>query len=107
MATTASFKQQCPSCEAMVPIRDANLIGRKIVVNGMPLEIVGVAAPGFFGTRAGMAPEFWLPTTMQSAVHYAQHYSQTEAAVFDQPWIPQPDIRWLPWVSDRARAWSR
>src|SRR5207253_649591 len=30
MATTASFKQQCPSCEAMVPIRDANLIGRKI-----------------------------------------------------------------------------
>jgi hypothetical protein len=30
MSTTASFKQQCPSCEAMVPIRDANLIGRKI-----------------------------------------------------------------------------
>src|SRR5437763_14835028 len=30
MATSASFKQQCPSCEAMVPIRDANLIGRKI-----------------------------------------------------------------------------
>ena len=27
MAVT-SFKQQCPSCEAMVPIRDANLIGR-------------------------------------------------------------------------------
>jgi len=77
---------------------DRNLIGRKIVVNGMPLEIVGVAAPGFFGTRAGMAPEFWLPTTMQSAVHYAQHYSQTEAAVFDQPWIPQPDIMWLQFI---------
>src|SRR6266404_6010010 len=30
MATTASFKQQCPSCEAMVPIRDPNLVGRKI-----------------------------------------------------------------------------
>src|SRR6266550_1855666 len=29
MAAT-SFKQQCPSCEAMVPIRDPNLIGRKI-----------------------------------------------------------------------------
>src|SRR5437899_2180141 len=29
MAVT-SFKQQCPSCEAMVPIRDPNLIGRKI-----------------------------------------------------------------------------
>ena len=30
MATTTSFKQQCPSCEASVPIRDANLVGRKI-----------------------------------------------------------------------------
>jgi predicted permease len=78
--------------------QDRNLIGRKIVVNGMPLEIVGVAAPGFFGTKAGTAPEFWLPTTMQSAVHYAQHYSQTEAAEFDKPWIPQPDIRWLQFI---------
>lgn len=25
-----SFKQQCPSCEAMVPIKDANLVGKKI-----------------------------------------------------------------------------
>ena len=30
MAATASFKQQCPSCEAWVPIRDPNLIGKKI-----------------------------------------------------------------------------
>jgi hypothetical protein len=30
MAATTSFKQQCPSCEAMVPIRDPGLIGRKI-----------------------------------------------------------------------------
>src|ERR671935_115587 len=30
MAATSGFKQQCPSCEAMVPIRDPNLIGRKI-----------------------------------------------------------------------------
>lgn len=30
MATKTSFKQQCPSCEAMVPVKDSNLIGRKI-----------------------------------------------------------------------------
>ncbi len=30
MAVPTSFKQQCPSCEAMVPIRDPKLIGRKI-----------------------------------------------------------------------------
>src|SRR5581483_4223981 len=78
--------------------QNSNVIGRKIVVNGMPVEIVGVAAPGFFGARAGTAPDFWLPTTMQSAVHYAQHYSQSEAAEFDKPWTSQPDIRWLQFV---------
>src|SRR6516164_5721905 len=30
MAAITSFKQQCPSCEALVPIRDPKLIGRKI-----------------------------------------------------------------------------
>src|SRR5947208_10878671 len=30
MASSTSFKQQCPSCEAMLPIRDPALIGRKI-----------------------------------------------------------------------------
>src|SRR5215467_10826215 len=30
MAAKISFKQQCPSCEHPVPIRDPKLIGRKI-----------------------------------------------------------------------------
>src|SRR5437588_12643708 len=30
MAANTSFKVQCPSCEAMVPIRDPNLVGKKI-----------------------------------------------------------------------------
>src|SRR4051794_29683362 len=30
MAVSSSFKQQCPSCEAMVPIKDSTLIGKKI-----------------------------------------------------------------------------
>src|SRR6516165_3686131 len=30
MAASAGFKQQCPSCEAMVPIKDPSFIGRKI-----------------------------------------------------------------------------
>lgn len=77
---------------------DQGVLGRKIVVNGMPVEVVGVAAPGFLGAKAGTAPDFWLPITMQSAVHYAQHYSQSEAADLDKPWIPQPDIRWLQFI---------
>lgn len=30
MATSAGFKQQCPSCEAMVPVRDPSFVGKKI-----------------------------------------------------------------------------
>jgi predicted permease len=82
--------------------RDERVIGRKIVINGMPFEVVGVSAPGFFGVRAGTAPDFWLPVTMQSAVHYAQHYSESEGAQMDKPWILQPDIRWLQFIV-RAR----
>ena len=78
--------------------RDPGVIGRKILVNGMPLVVVGVAAPGFFGARADAAPEFWLPISMQSNLHYQAHYSQTEAADLAKPWLSQPDIRWLQFV---------
>src|SRR5271156_5927684 len=30
MATSTSFKQECPICESLVPIRDPKLIGKKI-----------------------------------------------------------------------------
>jgi uncharacterized protein DUF1559 len=30
MASQTQFKQQCPSCEAMVPIKDASMVGKKI-----------------------------------------------------------------------------
>jgi predicted permease len=75
--------------------RDPNVIGHKLTINGMPLEIVGVAARGFFGAQIGAAPEFWLPATMQSAVRYQQHYSQDTNARTNEPWVLQPDIRWL------------
>jgi predicted permease len=78
--------------------REQGVIGRKLVVNGMPFEIVGVAAPGFFGARVGTAPDFWLPVTMQSAVHYAQHYDENLRAEVDKSWISQPGIRWLQFI---------
>ena len=74
---------------------DPNIVGRKLIVNAMPFEIVGVAAQGFFGVEVGTAPEFWLPTAMQSAIRYQQHYSQDTNAKTAEPWVLQPDIRWL------------
>jgi hypothetical protein len=77
---------------------DPNVVGRKITVNGMPAQIVGVTARGFFGAQVGTAPEFWLPTAMQSTVRYQQHYSENTNAKTEAPWILQPDIRWLQFI---------
>jgi len=77
---------------------DPNVVGHKITVNGMPAQIVGVTAQGFFGAQVGTAPEFWLPTAMQSAVRYQQHYSENTNAKTEAPWVLQPDIRWLQFV---------
>ena len=75
--------------------RDPNIVGRKLIVNGIPLQVVGVAAQDFFGAQVGAAPEFWLPAMMQSIVRYQQHYSQDESAKLDEPWLSQPGVRWL------------
>ena len=43
---------------------DPGVIGRKVVVNGYPLTIVGVVQPGYSGTDPGVAPEVRVPMTM-------------------------------------------
>ena len=40
---------------------DTQIVGKKIVLNGGPFEVVGVAPPGFQGTLPMLVPEFWLP----------------------------------------------
>src|SRR5688572_23525584 len=40
--------------------RDPNVIGRTVLVNGAPYEIVGVMPEGFRGLEV-MAPDFWAP----------------------------------------------
>jgi predicted permease len=83
---------------------DPGVIGHKVTVNNVPFSIVGVAARGFFGARAGSEPDFWMPLTMQADVHYHDHYSDISAEPL-KPWIPQDRIRWLELivrVKDRA-----
>jgi predicted permease len=73
---------------------DPAVIGRRLDVNHVPLTIVGVAPPGFFGARAGTAPAFWMPLTLQSIVEYHDHYSDFGADSL-KPWIPQANLSWL------------
>jgi predicted permease len=42
-----------------------DVVGRSIIVNGQPLEIVGVAPKGFNGTTLGGAPAVFVPLSMR------------------------------------------
>ncbi len=44
------------------------IIGKRLTVNGLPLEIVGVAPEGFDGTTLGTRPEIYVPISMRSAM---------------------------------------
>jgi predicted permease len=43
--------------------RDPNVLGRTVVVNGLPFEIVGVMPEGFRGLEVS-APDFWAPLSL-------------------------------------------
>ena len=47
---------------------DPGVIGRQVKINSQPFTIVGVAAPGFFGSVSGLSYDMWLPMGTQPAV---------------------------------------
>ena len=53
---------------------DPKAIGSKLLVNGQPMTIIGVAPPAFHGSLPGVFLEFWVPLTMdaQLGVHPAE-----------------------------------
>jgi len=44
---------------------DPNIVGKKILVNNYPMEVVGVAAPGFTGIDPSQSPHIWAPIQMK------------------------------------------
>jgi hypothetical protein len=39
---------------------DPGIVGKQVRLNGVPFDVVGVAAPEFTGTRAD-GEDFWIP----------------------------------------------
>ena len=44
------------------------IIGKAIVVNGVPAIVVGVAPQEFFGLQVGMTPNVWLPAAIEPII---------------------------------------
>ena len=47
---------------------DANIVGKSVKLNGLDFTIAGVAPKGFFGTEILLAPEFWVPLSMEPQI---------------------------------------
>ncbi|MEP6534371.1 MAG: ABC transporter permease [Bryobacteraceae bacterium] len=51
--------------------RDPAAVGKKLVIDGSPVEIIGVTPREFFGEEPGEAPDIWLPIWMQPQINTA------------------------------------
>jgi predicted permease len=78
--------------------RDAGVIGTTVRVNGTPVRVIGVAAPGFQGLTIGQSVDLWLPLTSQWAVRYRGNMSASDADP-EKPWPAQEGIHWLTLVA--------
>jgi predicted permease len=46
------------------------LVGETVVIDGLPMSVVGIAPPGFFGdTRVVNPADFWLPLATEPVIH--------------------------------------
>ena len=52
--------------------RDPSVLGKMLVLNAIPVSIVGVMPPGFFGVELGTAPDVWVPLNLQRRLEDAR-----------------------------------
>jgi putative ABC transport system permease protein len=48
---------------------DPGIIGKSLVVDGVPATVVGVAPREFFGLQIGIRPSVWLPAAIEPLLH--------------------------------------
>ncbi len=57
-----------------------SVLGMGIQVNGVPLTIVGVTPPKFFGESVGDTPDFWIPMMMQPQIKRGRFWLRDDAS---------------------------
>jgi predicted permease len=72
---------------------DVGAIGRPLRVDGRLVTIVGVAPPGFHGTRVGSMPDIYVPMMFS-------------ANIFGDTWLTNPRNNWLRLIARRRAGTS-
>jgi len=70
----------------------ADAPGKSLRVNGRPMEVVGVAGPGFRGGTSTKRADVWLPVTVEALLAVPQIFPSGRRV---QGFVDQPDIGWL------------
>jgi predicted permease len=47
---------------------DPSVVGRKVLIDGVPVTVAGVTGPTFFGAEVGVYPDVWLPFASKPAL---------------------------------------
>ncbi len=82
---------------------DANILGSKLVVNGVPVVVVGIAPEKFSGVVIGSAVDVWLPLSAQSTLQFRTWFDSTgpgTGADIGGSYLSQSNVYWL-WLIAR------
>jgi len=83
---------------------DPNIIGRRLVVNNVPLVIVCIAPEKFSGVVTGSAVDVWLPLAAQSTRQFQTWFDSTgpgTGADVSASYLDQSNVYWL-WLIARV-----
>ncbi|MHB8388493.1 MAG: ADOP family duplicated permease [Acidobacteriaceae bacterium] len=65
--------------------RNPDVLGKTLVVNGVPTTIVGVSAEGFEGVEAGRSTDFWIPLQSRAELNAWGSPPQNGKTYIDNP----------------------
>jgi predicted permease len=79
-------------------------IGQTLIVNGVPVTVVGITPPGFVGMWTDREADVWLPVALQHALHYQNNTSSYGRYDGDSSWLGEDLVAWLNLVARVAPA---
>ena len=75
--------------------RDPHAVGRALLINGVPVTVIGVARRGFQGAIADAAPDVFLPVTLSEVVKYQGGMESDGPELPGRPIFEQVNDHWL------------